>query len=157
MSPSHVLVLDPVATAHQTSLNIDPLSAIFGAEISGVDLVQPLAEQSIVDIKGRFVIINFYCSGTKKFHAPLKWVSPVISGNSKCPSTTTTGARISRNSIRFRVLMSMETPRRTKLSPIPKTFSGTRTGPTYKAPPACSLLYGIEIPSSGGNTSFVST
>ena len=54
MSPSHVLVSDPVATAHQTSLNIDPLSAIFGAEISGVDLVQTLAEQSIVDIKGAF-------------------------------------------------------------------------------------------------------
>ena len=49
MSSSHVLVSDPVATAHQTSLNIDPLSDIFGAEISGVDLGQPLAEQSIAD------------------------------------------------------------------------------------------------------------
>jgi len=54
MSSSHVLVSDPVAKAHQTSLNIDPLSDIFGAEISGVDLGQPLAEQSIADIQASF-------------------------------------------------------------------------------------------------------
>ena len=54
MSSSHVLVSDPVATAHQTSLNIDPLSAISGADISGIDLVKPLAEQSIADIKAAF-------------------------------------------------------------------------------------------------------
>ena len=54
MSSSHVLVSDPVATAHQMSLNSDPLSDIFGAEISGVDLGQPLAEQSIADIQASF-------------------------------------------------------------------------------------------------------
>ena len=54
MLSSHVLVSDSVATAYQKSLNIDPLSAIFGADISGVDLVQPLAEQSIADIKVAF-------------------------------------------------------------------------------------------------------
>ena len=157
MSSSHVLVSDPVAKAHQTSLNIDPLSDIFGAEISGVDLGQPLAEQSIADIQAscRDHQLLLFLNQEIPRAAQVRFTG--YFGQLEMPINRDYWGKDFPELHTVSRLDADGNPKAAQALANPENFFWHTDGSYLKAPPACSLLYGIEIPSSGGNTSFVST
>ena len=157
MSSSHVLASDPVAAEHQTSLNIDPLSDIFGAEISGVDLGQPLAKHTISDIKTAFRDHQLLLFRDQDVPRAAQVRFTGYFGQLEMPINRDYWGKDFPEVHTVSNLDADGKPKAAQALANPGNFFWHTDGSYLKAPPACSLLYSVEIPSSGGNTSFVST
>jgi taurine dioxygenase len=125
-------------------IEVHPIAGAVGAEIQGVDLARPLAEEAVAEIRRTFLehLVVFFARQSltprqllafaQRFGEPMEY--PQLKGLPECPLITP--------------VVKLEHER--------ANFGGVwHSDTSYLArPPMASMLYAVEIPPCGGDTLF---
>ena len=136
--------MDNTAQKNYQHIAVDPISGALGAEISGVNLSQPLTSDATAEIRRALLdhLVIFFpnqeltpqeqLAFARRFGSPIEY--PQLKGLPECPLVTAV----------------------TKLEHERANFGGVwHSDTTYlEYPPAASLLYAVEVPPYGGDTLF---
>ena len=155
------LEIRPAAAAAPTRIKVEPVTPVLGAEISGVDLSQPLDAETFAEIRQaiqKWKVIFFRDQDLSndalkqfgRYFGPLTPAHPIAEGLDDHPEIWERAVdeyreRKSQND-------NLKPGRRG-----PRDFKGWHIDITFVANPnAYSLLYGVQIPPYGGDTLFTS-
>jgi len=150
---------DIAAAANPRRIIVDPVTPIAGAEISGVDLSQPLDAETFAEIRAainqwRVVffrdqeITNDQLKAFGRNFGPLTPAHPIAEGLDDHPEIW------ERKVDEYRTRRAENDTRPPGAHP-PRDYKGWHIDITFVANPnAYSLLYGVQIPPFGGDTLF---
>jgi len=151
----------PAARRKPSSIVVEPVTPVIGAEISGVDLSQPLDPQTRQDIhnailKWRVVFFrdqelsNDALKAFGREFGPLTPAHPISEGMDGHPE-------IWERKIEEYRTRRADNDSRPPSSRLPRDYKGWHIDITFVANPnRYSILYGVEIPAYGGDTLFTS-
>ena len=142
------------------SLHFKPLHPLLGAEVTGIDLREPVDSDSVSAIdnamarfavlvfRGQDISANEHASFTRKFGPIDKGLSLANNKKSRLDNTDVLDlANVDENGI----ILSVDNPRNVLLIANQKWHSDS----SFKNPPAkYSVLCGIDLPAEGGETEF---
>jgi alpha-ketoglutarate-dependent taurine dioxygenase len=155
------LEIRPAAAAAPTRIKVEPVTPVIGAEISGVDLSQPLDAETFAEIRQaiqKWKVIFFRDQdlsndALKQFgrnFGPLTPAHPIAEGLDDHPEIWERA--VDEYRVRKSENDNLKPGRRA-----PRDYKGWHIDITFVANPnAYSLLYGVEIPEYGGDTLFTS-
>jgi taurine dioxygenase len=159
MSTIATLEARPASPAKPSKLVVDPVTPLIGAELSGVDLSQPLDADTAADIqaalhKWRVVffrdqhISNDQLKAFGRAFGPLTPAHPISEGLEDHPEIW------EREVDEYRVRRKANDTRAPGAQP-PRDYKGWHIDITFVANPnRYSILYGVKIPTFGGDTLF---
>ena len=142
------------------SLHFEPLHPLLGAEVTGIDLREPVDSDSVSAIdnamarfavlvfRGQDISANEHASFTRKFGPIDKGLSLATNKKSRIDNTDVLDlANVDENGI----ILSVDNPRNVSLIANQMWHSDS----SFKNPPAkYSVLCGIDLPAEGGETEF---
>lgn len=141
----------------EKEIEILPIGKIFGAEIKGVNLGAPLDDDTIDTLKAAFLTYQLllFRGQTVSRAAQVRFTG--YFGDLELPiNREYWGADFPE----LHTVCNLDengNPTAAKALANPGNFFWHTDGSYLQAPPACSLLYSVEIPPAGGDTSFAST
>lgn len=134
-------------------MEINRLDARFGAEVTGLDLSQPLDGDTIERINTAFIDNVVLCFRGQSFNQPERFVKAV--GNLGEPMSPVTATYRLPGFDVIEELSNHATDKRTgDNKPLNRGGSWHTDHSNLEAPPKATVLYAIEVPEEGGNTEF---
>ncbi len=152
---------DTVRRLLPSRIGVAPATPVIGAEISGVDLSQPLDDQTVEEIHQALLqwrvvffrdqdLTNEQLKAFGRRFGPLTPAHPISEGLDDHPEIW------ERQVDEYRVRRTANDSRPPSRQP-PRDYKGWHTDITFVANPnRYSILYGVEIPAYGGDTLFAS-
>lgn len=146
----------PSADAAPCALSITPLSDIFGAQVDGVDIGVSLDEPTIAAIQAAFLDHQFLVFRGQSLSRAAQVRFTGYFGELELPLNREYWGSDFPEVHTVSNLDKDGNPTAAKALANPGNFFWHTDGSYLEAPPACSMLYSVEVPPIGGNTSFVS-
>lgn len=135
-------------------MNIRPISAPFGAEVSGVDLRQPLSDGARTSINYAFVANGVLVFRDQKFAGPDQFLAAASNLGDPMPPVVAT-YRLAGYDVIEELTNSATDKRTGEKTPLYRGGSWHTDHSNLARPPKATTLYAIDLPpSGGGNTEF---
>jgi taurine dioxygenase len=135
-------------------MNIRPISAPFGAEVTGVDLRQPLSDGARTSINDAFVANGVLVFREQNFAGPDQFLAAASNLGDPMPPVVAT-FRLPGYDVIEELTNSAIDKRTGETTPLYRGGSWHTDHSNLECPPKATTLYAIELPpSGGGNTEF---